>query len=53
MGEVEGTETKEMEEKIDNFCETTAKPGRDLFVSEEKDTAKSKALCKNSISMKL
>ncbi|XP_057872584.2 protein NUCLEOLAR COMPLEX ASSOCIATED 4 isoform X2 [Cryptomeria japonica] len=44
MGEVEGIETKRPEEKIDNFCQSTAKPGRDMFVIEEKDTAKSKAL---------
>ncbi|XP_057868417.1 protein NUCLEOLAR COMPLEX ASSOCIATED 4 isoform X3 [Cryptomeria japonica] len=44
MGEVEGIDTKRPEEKIDNFCESTDKPGRDMFVIEEKDTAKSKAL---------
>lgn len=53
MGEVEGIETKRPEEKIDNFCQSTAKPGRDMFVIEEKDTAKSKALCKDSISREL
>lgn len=44
MGEVDGIETKGPEENIDNFCKYTAKPGKDMFVIEEKDTAKSKAL---------
>uniref|UniRef100_A0A0D6R492 CCAAT-binding factor domain-containing protein n=1 Tax=Araucaria cunninghamii TaxID=56994 RepID=A0A0D6R492_ARACU len=44
IDEAEGNKTVESSEKVDNCCATITRHGADPFVSEEKDTAKSKAL---------